>query len=76
MYPFPPGHPSDRRSRHTGRTLPSAVAAAVDLNRTIGPGDCVFVGARWWHAVESLDAATISVVMHMEDVSTQEMEGV
>ena len=61
---YPSGHPLYRRSRHDGRDphlTNREVGRRLHSDVTIGPGQCLYIPAMWWHYVETKDEDTVSV---------------
>lgn len=67
LYPYPKGHPLDRKSRldFASPQLDAFPLAAGLRGRgmlaVIRPGDALYLPSHWWHAVHSLEPETLAV---------------
>mmetsp|Transcript_22324 Transcript_22324/g.75146 ORF Transcript_22324/g.75146 Transcript_22324/m.75146 type:complete len:446 (-) Transcript_22324:374-1711(-) len=78
LYPYPRCHPHDRQTLldfaapDLGRF--PRFAEARPLEAVLGPGDVLYIPQYWWHYVENLDAATVSVTFWHKDTDAGPVE--
>merc|ERR1719401_1063937 len=67
LYPFPKGHPLDRKSRFEPEAprledFPEAAGLrGQGVVAVIRPGDVLWLPSHWWHCVQSLEPETLSL---------------